>query len=94
MRLNVTNCKVMHIKDSTNAPLPNITFGGNQLEVVEKYKYLGIEINSKLDLTDQWQRIRQRIGPVTYLLKQLKLDGFKEEILMTVLKSHIMLHFN
>ena len=34
----------------------------------------------------------KRIGPVPYLLKQLKLNGFREEILVTVYRSHVLLH--
>ena len=93
MRLNEGKCKVLYIPDNNiDTALPLVKLSDKPLEIVESYKYLGIDINDKLDWSQHWERIRKRIGPVPYLLKQLKLDGFKEEILVTVYRSHLLSH--
>ena len=94
MLLNDSKCKVLYIDNDPSAAPPHVTLNNKQLEVVDNYKYLGININTQLDPTDQWQRVQKRIGPAQYLLKQLKLDGFKEEILVTVFRSHLLSHIS
>jgi len=91
MRLNEGKCKVLLINVNNDSP-PLIRLSNKPLEIVSSYKYLGIEINTELNSTEQWHRTQKRIGPVPYLLKQLKLNGFREEILVTVYRSHVLSH--
>jgi hypothetical protein len=91
MGLNEGKCKVLLINENKDSP-PLITLSNKPLEVVSSYKYLVIEINTELSSTEQWHRTQKRIGPVPYLLNQLKLNGFREEILVTVYRSHVLSH--
>jgi hypothetical protein len=92
MRLNEKKCKVIFIKNSENDTAPIITLGGEALEIVNSYKYLGVDINDQLDWTQQWNRIQGNIASIPYLIKQLKFDGFKEEILVTIYRSCALSH--
>ena len=92
MRLNEGKCKVIFIPDNKGTLPPVIKLSDKPLEIVRSYKYLGIDINTDLDWTQQSERIMKRIGPVPYLLKQLKLNGFREEILVSVYRSHLLSH--
>ncbi len=92
MRLNEKKCKVIFIKNSASDSAPVTTLGGEALEIVNSYKYLGVDINDQLDWTQQWTRIQRKIVSIPYLLKQLRFDGFKEEILVTVYRSCALSH--
>jgi hypothetical protein len=92
MRLNEKKCKVIFIKNSTSESTPVVTLGNEALEIVNSYKYLGVDINDQLDWTQQWSRIQGKIAYIPYLLKQLKYDGFKENILVTIYRSCALSH--
>jgi hypothetical protein len=63
------------------------------LVIVKSYKYLGIHITDSLDSNEQWTRIESDIKSNTYLLKQLKSSGREEQILVSVFKSLVLIHF-
>ena len=94
MRLNTTKCKVMQIKNSniTESP-PTINIGGQELEVVDHYKYLGINMHSDLNWSKQWQLTIKKIQSIPYLISRLKKLGFRTEILISVYNSHALSHF-
>ena len=92
MRLNEKKCKLIFIKNSTSKSPHVVTLGDEPLEIVNSYKYLGVDINDELDWTQQWRRIQGKIAFVPYLLKQLKFDGFKEEIIVTLYRSYALSH--
>ena len=94
MRLNTTKCKVLFIPSKTNINPPIITLNGEQLEVVNSYKYLGVELNTKLDWSQQWNRVLKLISSIPYLIKQLKRLGFREEILVNVYRSLVISHID
>jgi hypothetical protein len=97
MRLNVDKCKVINIpvssKKAAPQPQPQLTLIGQTLEVVSTYKYLGVEINDKLDNNQQWNRVHSLISSFPFLVKQLKRRGFREEILISAYKSLVLSHF-
>jgi hypothetical protein len=86
MKLNVAKCKVIIVRPTSarNAcpVFPNINLLGKTLEVVPSYKYLGFEISASLDPDLQWARVCKAVGPFEYLLKQLKLNGWSQSILL------------
>ena len=66
---------------------------GHQLESVDSYKYLAVELNNKLDLDQQWRRVQDKIKSIPFLLKKLKRVGFKPTILKNVYVSLALSHF-
>ena len=56
---------------------------GHQLESVDFYKYLGVELNSKLDWDQQWRIVQDKIKSI----------GFKTAILKNVYVSLALSHF-
>ena len=101
MRLNTDKCKVLHVpgRDTPFGPYQPgyswmVTLNGNQLETVTSYKYLGIEINTKLDWNQQWQRVKQQTSSTPFLLKRLRRTGFDRRILVNVYRSLVLSHFN
>jgi hypothetical protein len=92
MRLNIGKCKIMLITRQPSAAAP-VTLDGEPLEVVSSYKYLGIEMNNKNEWDMQWSRVKSQTSGAAYLLSRLRYLGFKEEILVSVFRSHVLSHF-
>ena len=94
MRLNTSKCKVMQIKNSniTDSP-PTLNIGGQALEVVDHYKYLGINMHDDLKWEKQWQVTHKKIKSIPFLILRLKKSGFKTEILISVYNSYALSHF-
>jgi hypothetical protein len=90
MRLNVSKCKVISNCKTT----PSISINNENLEIVNNYKYLGVLLSHDLDWKDQYQRVQSLISSVPHLIKQLKRNGFREEILITVYRSLAISHIN
>jgi len=67
-----------------------ITVNGEIIENVEKYKYLGVQINKDLNWDEHWHTISQRFNPTLYLIKTLKNLFLPTEILITVYKSLVL----
>ena len=89
MRLNSNKCKVL-VFNHQQSP---IILNGTELESVDHYKYLGIEIYNTLKWDHQWQKVRKTCAPTLYLIKQLKALGFNQQILMNVYRSYALSHF-
>ena len=62
-------------------PLQTTKLDGQDLDEVNSYKYLGININSKLNWNQQWDHVYDKIRTAPYLLRQLRQLGFREPIL-------------
>ena len=94
MKLNTKKCKVIFTPGTAAEQPPKLYLNGEELEIVESYRYLGIEINNKLDWSQQWGRILKNTNSVPFLIKQLKRLGFKKDILTTVYKSLFVSHLD
>lgn len=92
MKLNTTKCKVIAIR-CPPADRPLIRLNNTALEYVESYKYLGIEINTKMSADMQWDRVLSRVKSVPFLIKQLKLNGWSTSMLITAYHAHGLSHF-
>ena len=91
MRLNVAKCKIVRIGRALTTP---ITLLNQQLEIVASYKYLGIDLNAKLDFTDQWHRVRANVAPAEYLLRQLRIfGGWSSPMLAAAYNAYCVSHF-
>ena len=90
MRLNAINYKVIHFKPKKLSPSTPVVLNNLVLEVVPSYKYLGLDITSKLDSVVQWDRVYPLINKNTHLLKQLKSCVVHEKILVNVYKSLVL----
>ena len=87
MRLNTNKCKIVFLKGKDNKTPPDLVLNNQQLAVVDSYKYIGVELNNKLDWTQQWERVESLINSVPHLLKSLKWLGFDQRILINVYKN-------
>ena len=94
MKLNSKKCKAVFTPGSDADKPPKLYLNGELLEIVDSYRYLGIDINNKLDWNQQWERILKSTSSVPFLIKQLKKLGFKKEILVTVFKSLFISHLD
>jgi hypothetical protein len=92
MQLNIGKCKIMMVSKYPTVA-PPVYINNTPLEAVVSYKYLGIEINNKIEWDHQWTRVRDQTRSVPYLLKRLKYLGFKQEILINVFRSHVLSHY-
>jgi hypothetical protein len=91
MRLNVRKCKIVRIGPALKDPN---TLLNTPLEVVSSYKYLGIQLNNKLNFDAQWQRTRNTVAPVEYLLKQLRVfGGWSAAMLASAYRGYAVSHF-
>ena len=73
-------------------PLQTTKLDGQDLDEVNSYKYLGININSKLNWNQQWDHVYDKIRTAPYLLRQLRQLGFREPILVNVYRSYVKSH--
>ena len=95
MRLNAGKCKIIHIASTKNKHIcPLVSLNNQELEQVDSYKYLGVELNKDLDWNQQWRRVQSLTSSVPFLVKQLKRLGFEERILINVYRSLVLSHFN
>ena len=90
MVINVDKTKVMLFNTSRKYDfLPSISVEGNILEVVEKYKLLGLVISSNLKFNDNTSYICKRGYSKLYLLRRFKKLGASTEILKDVYLNQI-----
>ena len=92
MRLNINKCKVMLLTKHPSVASP-VYINGTALEAVNKYKYLGIEVNNQLEWDRQWHRVKKLTGSIPHLVKRLRYLGFKQSALANVIRSHVLSHF-
>ena len=95
MRLNTGKCKVLYFQGNDTKPSkPQIMLHGTKLEVVNSYKYLGVELNNTLEWSQQWHRVKSLTSSIPFLIKQLRRTGFERGILVNVYRSLVLSHFN
>jgi hypothetical protein len=94
MQLNSKKCKKVYINGKEKLTKPAISLNGNLLELVDSYKYLGIDLNIKLNWSEQWNRVLSNINSTPFLLRTLKWLGFNKEILINVYCSLVLCHIN
>ena len=85
---------MLHFTSKNNDTAPLFTLNDTALEVVDSYKYLGIEVNTGLDPSQQWERVYSLISSTPFLIRQLKRNGLNEAILIKIYKSLALSHFN
>ena len=76
-----------------NTHMSFFTLNDTELEVVDSYKYLGVEVNTGLDPSQQWERVYSLISSIPFLIRQLKCNGLNEKIVITIYKSLALRHF-
>jgi hypothetical protein len=91
MRLNITKCKILAIGHNCEQPL--VVPNNIPLEYIISYKYLGIQINTRLDPNQQWQRVYSLTNSLTYLLKKLKCNGWTKSMLLNAYRAYGLSHF-
>ena len=91
MRLN-TKCKLLAISCSTLLPPP--TLNNIPLEYVESYKYLGVELNTDMNPSQQWQRVYSLVNNLPFLLRKLKHTGWSQRMLLTAYRAYGQSHFD
>ena len=91
MKLNAEKCKIISTVVQPSIP---VTINDKHLEVVNSYKYLGINLNNTLNMDQQWRRVQTITNSVPYLIKHLRRVGFKTPILINVYRSHALSHFS
>ena len=91
MRLNTTKCKLLSFGISD--PRPQINLNGTPLDFVDSYKYLGIELNTRLDPSQQWQRVSTLVSSLPYLFKKLKCTGWTKPMLLNAYRAYGLSHF-
>lgn len=71
MEINANKCGLMHIKDASEAsiPLEPLKYNGEYIPVVDRYVYLGVEFNDRLNY--DWMS-QYRLGKASRVLGTLK----------------------
>ena len=93
MRLNTTKCKILSIPSKDKTPPPTIFLKGTALEEVASYKYLGIDLNNRLNWDSQWERVQTITKSFPFLIRTLKKAGFRDPILINSYRSYALSHF-
>jgi hypothetical protein len=91
MRLNTSKCKVLTI--GLGRDPPPVLLNNSALENVTTYKYLGIDLNAKLDPAQQWQRVYHQVCTLPFLFKKLKLVGWSKKMLLSAYRAYGLSHF-
>jgi hypothetical protein len=60
---------------------------------VDTYKYLGVDLNTNMDPSLQWQRVEKQICTLPHLLKRLKINGWSQPMLISAYRSYGLSHF-
>ena len=79
----------MRINSDNKAP-STIKLGDTEIKKTNNYRYLGVQLNTKMDWDEQWNHIGAKFNRNS--TKTMKTLGFKKEILVNVYKSLIMSH--
>ena len=89
--LNTDKCKAMIITDDKIQQ--TVSLNGIPLEIVDSYKYLGVELNNTLYWNQQWIRVQKITSSKPYLIGRLKKCGFRKELLVNAYHSYGLSHF-
>ena len=97
LKLNVTKTKEIIFDRRRNQPaLTSVTIGGEGVEQVQHFKYLGTVIDSKLSFQENSDLICKKAHQRMYLLRKLRNFGVSGPVLESVYRSLIesILTFN
>jgi hypothetical protein len=72
-----------------NRDIQPFKIDGEDINRVEQYKYLGVQINDKLNLDTQWMHVSSNFNSTIYLLKTMRQIGYNKKVLASVYKSLI-----
>ncbi len=92
MRLNTTKCKLLSF--GLGEHRPSVKLNGVDLEYVDSYKYLGVELNTELDPSQQWRRVYSLVNTLPHLLRKLKYVGWSQSMLITAYRAYGLSHFD
>lgn len=94
LRLNVGKTKVMVIRHSSvAAPLNIVSVDGQDLEIVNQMKYLGIMIDNKLDLKENVEYVCKKVANKVGVLSRLA-NNLTMGARITTYKKIIAPHFD
>jgi hypothetical protein len=90
LALNVSKTKILFFENKT---LSNTTFTLNNetIEIVKKFNYLGLILDSKFNMNDHVDHICKKITPYIFIMKRLK-NYLNETALFSIFSSYIMSH--
>ncbi|KAF7645675.1 hypothetical protein LDENG_00200380 [Lucifuga dentata] len=73
MQLNVTKTKEMVVDfRRTKTPITPVSIGGEKVELVQSYKYLGVYLDSRLDWSVNTEAIYRKSQSRLYFLRRLR----------------------
>ncbi|KAF7658811.1 hypothetical protein LDENG_00007680, partial [Lucifuga dentata] len=76
MQLNVTKTEEMVVDfRRTKTPITTVSIGGEKVELVQSYKYLGVYLDSKLDWSVNTEAIYRKSQSRLYFLRRLRSFG-------------------
>lgn len=93
LQLNVGKTKVMHFHKKRRTAGAPLVFNGKTIEVVEKFKYLGLIIDSKLSWRPHIQNLCKKLAALSGVLYKLK-RFLPKHALMTIYFSLGHSHLN
>ena len=73
-------------------PIKPVTINDTEIITTESYKYLGKILSTELNPDEQWSQLSKKINSNIFLIKTMKNLGFKNNILITIVKSLILSH--
>jgi hypothetical protein len=73
-------------------PIQPVTINDTEIITTESYKYLGKILSTELNPDEQWSQLSKKINSNIFLIKTMKNLGFKNNILITIVKSLILSH--
>ena len=89
LELNVKKTKELQFKNNCDRDFEPVEIGGEKVEVVENFKYLGTVIDNQLNFSDNVNLIYKKAQQRLYLLRKLRSFGVSKEILVNVYRSLI-----
>ncbi|XP_063751874.1 uncharacterized protein LOC134872481 [Eleginops maclovinus] len=89
LQLNISRAKELEVdfRRSTKRSLTPITIRGEEVEVVNSYKFLGVHLNSKLDWRDNTDALCRKGQSKLFLLRGLRSFSVCTRLLQTLYRS-------
>lgn len=86
LEINITKTKKLIVQNDKELLQP-VTIAGQTVEVVDDFKYLSTQVDSKLSFKENTDFIFKKCSQRLYLLRKLNNFGMSQNILETVYKS-------
>lgn len=87
--LNFEKTKIMLFGSKCNTIRDNLQYFNQSIEIVEKFNYLGLVIDSKLTWNDHIEHVRKKITPYVFILKRLR-NYLNDKALFTIYSSYVI----